>query len=199
MKQTQLFGFLLGGLAAVVLLAPAPSSAQCGADPTQSPIGVETKSDAKGPSLSGVLIVEFLDSDGFTSTAARVVARLRRGNQLATFYAQRLDVTPPFNFETPSATQAILTDMLRGPVLGTFFEDVCSADGSLCPDPEECGPDGSLCPEECGPDGSLCTPVGVVLKRLEEFGLTDDLAYRPGPLASQIMVTDVVMSTTEPL
>jgi hypothetical protein len=148
-----------------------------------------------------VLIVEFLDSDGEIATGgARVVARLRRGSQLETFYAQRLDVE--FNAGNPLETQAILIGMLRGPVLGAFFEDVCSGDGSLCPDPEDCGDDGSLCPE-CGEDGSLCTPVGVVLKRLEEFGPpVDDLAYRTPPpydISSVYMVTDVVMSTTEPL
>jgi hypothetical protein len=106
-----------------------------------------------------------------------------------------------FNYGTPQHTQAILTEMLRGPVLGTFFEDVCGDDGSLCPDPEDCGPDGSLCPDKCGPDGSLCTPVGVVLKQLEDFGVTDDFPYRlPSSLrSSQLMMVDVVMATTDPL
>lgn len=165
--------FLLATIAAAgVIGLAAGASAQSGADPTGAAvIGVVEKKDAKGPSLSGVIFVEFLNSDGFTAEGARVLARLRRGSQLEAFYTEIPD-TVIFDAATPSLTQQILLDALHDPVLGRFF------------------------PDTCDPDGSLCSDVEIVLKRAEEFVVTDDLPFGG---TSQLVMGNIVVSSTEPL
>ena len=202
MKMTKMlrFGLLLGAVFAVTYL-PSTAQAQCAADPTgETPIGVVTKSNAKGPSLSGVLIVEFLNANGLTANGARISVRLRRGPTVLGFFALipeygcsddhsfacDPDASPDpcvgeglgtcqanlFDTETPQDTQEELLAALRDPVLGDFF------------------------PDECGPEGDLCPEVEAVLKRIEEFVIFDDFAVGG---TSQFLIADIVVSTTKPL
>jgi hypothetical protein len=166
------FGLLLGAVFAVTHL-PSAAWAQCGADPEGNPIGVVSRPDAKGPSLTGVGMIEFLDSDGLEAHGARVLVRLRRSNTMLAFFA-RIPDSVTFNIETPEDTQEELFAALRGPVLAAFFPDECGAD----------------------PEVDLCPDVGLVFKRIEEFAVTDDVAAGG---SSQFVISDIVVATTEPL
>jgi hypothetical protein len=148
LKRMFRFGLLLGAVFAILNL-PSTAQAQCAADPDGTPIGVVDNPSARGPSLGGVLVVEFLNSDGFESHGARVSVRLRRGNVLQAFFV-RVPDSVVFSIETPQETQEILLAALRDAVLGGFF------------------------PDECGQAGDQCPGVDAVLKKIEEFVVFDD-------------------------
>jgi hypothetical protein len=158
--------------AALLLGAATTSLAQSANDPTgEAPIGIEEKSDAKGPSLTGVLVVEFANSDGVSADGARITVRLRRGSMVATFFGI---LAGPLDFETEEQ-RAMLQDAilnqpdLREGVLGTFF------------------------PGDCGSLGDQCPTVALLLKKADEFGLTDD------GVSNQIVILDVTVATSVPL
>jgi len=162
----------LAALAATVLTLglATTSSAQSAADPTgEAPIGIESKSAAKGPSLAGVLSVKLVNSNGVRADSAEMVLRVRRGSLLKAFYAA---LPGPLLFDTEAEKAQLQDDVLgafRNAVLGFFFSD------------------------ECGPLGTACPNVDVLLKQADEFGLTDD------GVANQFVVMDVVVATSEPL
>jgi len=155
--------------AAMLLALATPVWAQSAADPTgTAPIGIESKSDAKGPALAGVLVVKLVNSNGSMADSADMVLRLRRGSMLQTFFAS---LAGPIEFETDEQKAVLQDDVLdafREDVLGGFFSDDCGRFGTGCPD------------------------VDIVLKKADEFGLTDDGV-------NQYAVLDVVVATTEPL
>ena len=146
------------------------SSAQSAADPTgEAPIGIESKSAAKGPSLAGVLSVKLVNSDGVRADSAELVVRLRRGSLLKAFHAP---LPGPLFFDTDAEKAQLQADVLgafRNAVLGFFFADGCGQLGTNCPN------------------------VELLLKQADEFGLTDD------GVANQFVIMDVVVATSEPL
>jgi hypothetical protein len=146
------------------------SSAQSAADPTgEAPIGIESKKEAKGPSLAGVLSVTLVNSNGVQADSATMVLRLRRGSLLKAFYAA---LPGPLFFETDLEKAQPQEDVLiafHDTVLGFFFTDGCGTLGTGCP------------------------TVQLLLKQADEFGLTDD------GVANQFVIMDVVVATSEPL
>jgi len=177
------------GIAALAALAltlgfATTSAAQSFADPNgEAPIGIDPKSDAKGPSLSGVLSLELVESNGLCAESAQMVVRLRRGPTILTFYAT---LAGPLFFETDeekSQLQDAVLEAFRDDVLGGFFRDECGRFGTECPD------------------------VGLLLKKAEEFGLTNDGVAQPPTgacnsiteVANQFVILDVVVATSEPL
>lgn len=144
---------VLGLVSAAVLVSgvATESLAQSAADPTgEPPIGIEEKSGAKGPSLSGVLALKLVNSDGLSADRGELVVRLRRGSLLLSFFA---DVDGPLFFDTEPQKAQLQADVLaavREQILGGFFSD------------------------ECGRTGTGCPQVGLVLKQADEFGLASD-------------------------
>lgn len=143
------------GIAAAFCLAvgfASTATAQSAADPTgEPPIGIETKSDAKGPSLVGVLHVALLNSTGTRADAAEVTIRLRRGPLLQAFFQP---LNGPIFFDTDAEKAQLQDDLLaafRDEVLGFFYSD------------------------ECGRLGDQCPNVDIVLKKAEEFQLASDI------------------------
>ena len=164
---------ILGVLLALGLASGAATTswAQSAADPNgEPPIGIEEKAGAKGPGLVGVLSIRLIGSTGLRADAADIVVRLRRGSALETFFAH---LPGPLFFDTDVEKEEFqeallsLTD-LREPILGEFFSDDCGALGDGCP------------------------LVDLVLKQVDEFGLTDDGA-------NQHVVMNVTLATSEPL
>ena len=127
------------------------SFAQSAADPTgEPPIGIEEKSGAKGPSLTGVLAVKLIGSNGLEADGAEVVVRLRRGSLLLSFFAE---IDHDVFFDTDEEKAQLQDDVLaavRNQVLGGFFQD------------------------QCGRLGTGCPLVDLVLKQADEFGLSSD-------------------------
>jgi len=146
------------------------ASAQSAADPSgEAPIGIETKSDAKGPALAGVLGVKLINSNGLRADSAEMVLRVRRGSTLATFYSA---LGGPLFFDTDTEKAMLQRDILsafRDAILGSFFS------------------------KDCGRLGDTCPNVSLLLKKADEFGLTDD------GVANQFVMLDVVVATSEPL
>jgi len=164
--------FTLVAGTALLMTAATTSQAQSANDPTgEPPIGIEEKSEAKGPSLTGVLSAEFLDSTGISASSARIVVRLRRGSMLATVFGE---LPGPLVFDTDEEKTQLQTDILNLPalregILGNFF------------------------PGDCGNAGDMCPTVELLLKKADEFGLTDD------GVANQIVIMDVTVATSVPL
>jgi hypothetical protein len=138
-------------VAALILGFAGTASAQSAADPTGTPpIGIESKSVAKGPSLAGVLTVKLLNATAISASSGEMVIRLRRGSQLNTFFAS---LAGPLVFETEQQKADLQDDVLdafREKVLGGFFADDCNRLGTGCED------------------------VDIVLKKADEYGQTND-------------------------
>ncbi len=168
-----IFQFRYTAALAATLLAlgfASTAKAQSAADPNgEAPIGIESKKPAKGPSLAGVLSVKLVNSNGTSAESAELVLRVRRGSALATFYAP---LGGPLLFDTDVEKAQLQDDVLgafRDAVLGSFFADECGRLGDACPD------------------------VELLLKKADEFGLTDD------GVANQFVMLDVIVATSEPL
>ncbi len=127
------------------------AAAQSAADPTGTPpIGIESKSDAKGPGLAGVLTVKLLNATATSASSAEMVLRLRRGSQLNMFFAS---LAGPLQFETEQQKAELQDDVLdafREDVLGGFFSD------------------------ECNRQGTGCEGVDILLKKADEYAQTND-------------------------
>lgn len=148
--------------------------AQSAADPNgEAPIGIEEKSDAKGPAFTGVLITELVNVqpvfdpmsndwiDGADS--ARLVARLRRGSTLRSFFAE---IPGPIFVNTEDEKrdfQDLVLAAFRNQVLNGFNTD-------------------------CGNTGPGCV---LILKKADEFGLTADTNN------NQFAIMDVTVSFAE--
>lgn len=143
---------LLPAFAALVVLAGFTSLvyAQSAADPTGgTPLGIEEKSESKGPSLTGVLNIELVNvsENNDQADSARAVVRLRRGSHLETLFK---DIPGPIFFGTAQAQADFQADLLaafRPTLLFLFFDN------------------------DCGNTGPDCV---LVLKKADEFGLTSD-------------------------
>lgn len=166
----------LTAFAALVALAGFASVgfAQSAADPNgEPPIGIEEKSDAKGPAFTGVLVTELVNvhqvfdpiADDLVDEAdsARLVARLRRGSTLRTFFAE---IAGPIRVNTEDekkAFQRVVLAAFRNQVLAGFNTD-------------------------CGNTGPNCV---LILKKADEFGLTADTND------NQFAIMDVTVSFAE--
>jgi hypothetical protein len=148
--------------------------------------GLQTAPDARGARLRGVVFVEFYANrfDPELLPVGRAVVRLKRGEQLATFYEE---VIPgPFDDVSPSLVQELLTEGLKQQILDRFFPGKSSLEiklrsfdnvGVLSPDNTRiatsltCGIDPSqlplvtnpLDPTQCPFGGSVITVMNVVL------------------------------------
>lgn len=111
-----------------VLLAPQIVSAGTGGpeNPTGAPpFGVAIQRDAQGEKLIGVLFAEFFNEslpvwngESFLYFAdARVIVRLRKGAQFATFYGEASHV----EITTPAIAQPALMGTIAEDVLAYFF------------------------------------------------------------------------------
>lgn len=165
-------------LAALVALAGFTSVgwAQSAADPTgEAPLGIEEKSEAKGPAFTGVLLVELVnvhqvEDPQFPSDLideadfARLVTRLRRGSTLQTFYAE---IAGPLQVNTEDEKAAFQEE-----VLAAFRNQVLDAfnDGDCWKTEDDCV---------------------LVLKQAGEFGLTADTND------NQFAIMDVTVSLAE--
>jgi len=162
-------GILAASIGLVLCLSPG-AFAQSAADPTgEPPIGIEEKPGARGPALTGVLGLVLVNSNGLAADRAEIVVRLRRGRMLLTFFAP---LAGPLFFDTDEEKAQLQADVLeavRDDVLGGFFADSCGRIGDQCP------------------------WVDLVLKKADEFGLTDD------GTTNQYVFMDVTVATTEPL
>ena len=56
------------------------------------PKGAAFKKDAQGTKLNGVISIELTEVFGFEAKSARGILRLRRGNDLRTFFARVVDL-----------------------------------------------------------------------------------------------------------
>jgi hypothetical protein len=138
-------------VAALLIGFASTASAQSAADPTGTPpIGIESKSAAKGPGLAGVLTVKLLNATATTASSAEMVLRLRRGSLLNMFFGT---LAGPLEFETEQQKAALQDDVLdafREDVLGGFFAD------------------------ECDRQGTGCEEVDILLKKADEYAQTND-------------------------
>lgn len=149
--------------------------AQSAADPNgEAPIGIEEKSDAKGPAFTGVLVTELVNvhqvrdplfPDDWIDAAdsARLVARLRRGSTLRSFFAE---IPGPIFVNTEDEKrdfQDLVLAAFRNQVLNGFNTD-------------------------CGNTGPGCV---LILKKADEFGLTADTND------NQFAIMDVTVSFAE--
>ncbi len=100
--------------------------------PGTPPKGVAIQSDAQGTKLVGVLYLESYDFRANDNTAAflRVAVRLRKGNQLETFYADLTctnsvllpcDSNRRYDITQTGLIQTAIIDKLKNDILGAFF------------------------------------------------------------------------------
>lgn len=87
--------------------------------PGVPPYGVATQSDAAGTKLTGVISIEYgygaYACEGTFCYDSRILVRLKKGNQLKTFYAE--GALPA----DPALQQGKITDLLKDKILGEFF------------------------------------------------------------------------------
>ncbi len=151
----------------------------------EPPNGVAYQSDAAGTKLTGVISVELtqIDTVEFTATSARGVLRLRKGNEIHTFYSEVEDthdcsdadvpdendcVRWEFAFEIQQIQEALVEAFTLGSngILATFF------------------------PKDCGPLGDACSLV-VTPKVIEESA---EVIAPTGGGSSLFLVADVVLA-----
>jgi hypothetical protein len=87
--------------------------------PGVPPYGVAIQSDAAGTKLTGVISIEYgagpTTREGMFYYKSRILLRLKKGNEVKTFYAEGdLPSDPVFQ-------QAVITELLKDKILGAFF------------------------------------------------------------------------------